>query len=116
MSGAERRAGDRRSGRCRPGEPGLNPRGRPNRSQCGELSAKLRRIHEIQASGFQVAHVIHRHGLDEAAATEMETALMDVYPGLTNLQGGKISGDRVVMHADEINRRVLEQDPVAQCL
>src|SRR6476469_6389962 len=49
---------------------------------------KLRRIHDIRLASFQVAHVIHRHGMDEKTALEVEAALMDAYPGLTNVAGG----------------------------
>ena len=39
--------------------------------------SKLKRIREIIAAGFEVAHVIHRHGLDESTAFEVEAALID---------------------------------------
>ncbi|MEM7626625.1 MAG: hypothetical protein AAF333_13605 [Planctomycetota bacterium] len=65
---------------------------------------KLKRIHEIRAAGFEVAHVIHRHGLDDAAAFEVEAALIDAYPGLTNSVSGAGS-DFGAMHAQEIIHR-----------
>lgn len=46
---------------------------------------KLKRIREIKLAGFEVAHVIHRHGMDEKTAFEVEAALIDAYPGLTNI-------------------------------
>src|SRR5205807_436792 len=49
---------------------------------------KLRRIRDIHLAGFEVQHVIHRHGLDERTAFEVEAALMDAYPGLTNMASG----------------------------
>jgi hypothetical protein len=64
---------------------------------------KLKTIWAIKNAGFEVGHVIHRHGMSEAAATEVEAALIDAYPGLTNKVGG-YDGDRGVMHADEIIR------------
>ena len=64
-----------------------------------ELSDKLKRIREIRVAGFEVAHVIHRHGMDEATAFEVEAALMDAYPGLTNIAGGTGSSDYGAMHA-----------------
>jgi len=70
-----------------------------------EVDNKLRRIHQIQSAGFEVAHVIHRHGLDEKMAFEVEAALIDAYPGLTNAVGGAGSNDFGVMHANEIIRR-----------
>lgn len=32
-----------------------------------ELDNKLKRIREIQLAGFEVAHVIHRHGMDDTS-------------------------------------------------
>src|ERR1700749_3294189 len=49
------------------------------------LDAKLKRIWAIHAAGFKVAHVIHRHGMDDKTAIEVEAALIDAYPGLTNV-------------------------------
>jgi hypothetical protein len=63
---------------------------------------KLKRIHEIRATGFDVAHVIHRHGLDDATASEVEAALIDAYPGLTNAVAGSGSNEFGAMHALEI--------------
>ncbi|KRW58934.1 LEM-3-like GIY-YIG domain-containing protein [Pseudomonas sp. TTU2014-080ASC] len=73
-------------------------------SETDEVSDKLRRIREIRLSGFEVAHVIHRHGMDLATAKEVEAALIDAYPGLTNIMGGEGSGERGAMHANEIIR------------
>ncbi len=70
-----------------------------------ELDNRLKRIREIRIAGFEVAHVIHRHGLEDATAFEVESALMDAYPGLTNIAGGYGATDRGVMHAQEIIRR-----------
>lgn len=66
-------------------------------------SLKLRRIQEIRNSGLQVLHIVHRHGLTAEAANEVEAALIDAYPGLTNIQGGIGSGARGTMHAHQIN-------------
>lgn len=66
---------------------------------------KLKRIHEIHAAGFEVAHVIHRHGLDDKTAIEVEAALIDAYPGLTNAVIGAGSSDQGAMHAQEIVNR-----------
>ena len=63
---------------------------------------KLKRIHESRAAGFDVAHVIHRHGLDDATASEVEAALIDAYPGLTNAVAGSGSNEFGAMHAQEI--------------
>jgi hypothetical protein len=68
-------------------------------------SNKLRRIREIRLAGFDVAHVIHRHGMDSKTAFEVESALMDAYPGLTNIAGGAGGADYGAMHAEEAIRR-----------
>lgn len=71
-------------------------------SETDEVSDKLRRIREIRLAGFDVAHVVHRHGMDTTVAKEVEAALIDAYPGLTNVVGGESSGERGAMHANEI--------------
>ncbi len=70
-----------------------------------DLTDKLQRIRDIRLAGFEVAHVIHRHGMDSETAFEVEAALIDAYPGLTNDAGGTRSNDYGVMHAKEIIQR-----------
>ena len=70
-----------------------------------DLDNKIKRIREIRVAGFKVAHVIPRHGMDEEVAFEVEAALIDAYPGLTNIAGGTGGSDRGAMHAEEIIRR-----------
>lgn len=70
-----------------------------------DLANKVKRIREIHLAGFEVAHVIHRHGMDDQTAYEVEAALIDAYPGLTNLASGAGSSDFGVMHAREIVAR-----------
>jgi hypothetical protein len=77
-------------------------------------SNKLRRIRDIHLAGFEVAHVIHRHGMDDRTAFEVEAALMDAYPGLTNIAGGSGSADFGAMHALEIVRRYAAEPAVFQ--
>lgn len=67
-----------------------------------DLEQKYQRIRDIRRAGFDVAHVIHRHGLDERTAMEVEGALIDAYPGLTNKADGFENSERGVMHAREI--------------
>lgn len=67
-----------------------------------EISHKLQRIREIRVAGFDVAHVIHRHGMDEKTSFEVEAALIDAYPEVTNVAGGRYSDDRGVMHSRQI--------------
>jgi hypothetical protein len=76
------------------------------------LTNKLKRIREIHVAGFEVAHVIHRHGMVADTAFEVEAALMDAYPGLTNQAGGAGSGDFGAMHAREIIRRYAAEPAV----
>lgn len=75
-------------------------------------SNKLRRIRDIHLAGFEVAHVIHRHGMDDRTAFEVEAALMDAYPGLTNEASGTGSADFGAMHAREIMRRYTAEPAV----
>ena len=63
---------------------------------------KLQRIHEIHALGMEVQHIIHRHGMDDSTAKEVEAALIDAYPGLENQMTGEGSNDRGVRHVQEI--------------
>lgn len=65
-------------------------------------SVKLSRIHEIINAGLSVVHVIHRHGIPKEAIFEVEAALIDAFPGLSNIAGGHGSGDRGPMHARQI--------------
>lgn len=83
-------------------------------NESDEVGNKLRRIREIRLSGFDVAHVVHRHGMDRAVAIEVEAALIDAYPGLTNAVGGEDSGERGAMHANEIIREYLAEPAVFQ--
>ena len=77
-----------------------------------DVDNKLKRIREIRLAGFEVAHVIHRHGMDEATAFEVEAALIDAYPGLTNVVGGTGGSDYGAMHAKEIIRRYCAEPAV----
>lgn len=77
-----------------------------------ELDNKMKRIRQIRLAGFDVAHVIHRHGMDEATSFEVESALMDAYPGLTNEAGGVGGNEFGAMHALEIIREYAAQPAV----
>jgi hypothetical protein len=66
------------------------------------VDTKMQRIKEIRSAGLEVGHVIHRHGIkDEKAAFEIEAAVIDAYPGLTNKVGGH-SNDFGAAHVEEI--------------
>ncbi len=42
-----------------------------------DLDNRIKRIREIRLADFEVAHVIHRHGMDGKTALEVEAALID---------------------------------------
>lgn len=65
-----------------------------------EASAKIQQIRDIMASGKDVITIIQRHGLDEGQAFEVEAALIDAFPGLTNIQGGHGSERGVISTED----------------
>ena len=67
-----------------------------------ELNDKLSTIREIHLAGLEVIHVIHRHGMDENTAYEVEAALIDAYPNATNIMSGSHSNNYGPMHAQEI--------------
>jgi hypothetical protein len=106
----------------RNGEPFCVGKGKRNRVfahireqvEEGDPSNKLRRIRDIHLAGFEVVHVIHRHGMDERTAFKVEAALMDGYPGLTNMSSGVGNADFGAMHALEIIRRYAAEPAVFQ--
>ena len=63
---------------------------------------KIQTINEIYRAGLTPLHVVHRHGLEENVAFEVEAALIDAYPGLTNVAGGYRNNERGCKHAEEI--------------
>ena len=75
---------------------------------------KLERIREIRDLGMNVEHVIHRHGMSSAAAREVEGALIDAYPGLTNKVTGSGSKDRGTRHIREIMLEYAAEEFVVQ--
>ena len=69
-----------------------------------EVSAKMQTIHDIRKAGLEVRHVIHRYGMEEKEALEVEAALIDVYSELgelTNEQSGH-DADRGMVDTDEL--------------
>ncbi len=77
-----------------------------------QMTEKLQRIRLIRSRGFEVAHVIHRHGMDEVTAFEVEAALMDAYPGITNLVRGQSSSEYGLMHSKGIIERYAAPEAV----
>jgi hypothetical protein len=68
-----------------------------------EVSVKIQRIREIKKAGLSVIHLIHRHDIPDEAIFEVEAAVIDAFPGLSNVQGGYGSGSKGPMSIDEIN-------------
>lgn len=76
------------------------------------MGPKLERIRAIKSSGLEVLHVIHRHEIPEEAVFEVEAALIDAYPGLTNIQGGHASSSRGPMnHIELLDKYSLPEFP-----
>lgn len=71
---------------------------------------KLDRIRAIKRKGLEVGHVIHRWGLTEKEAYEVEAALIDAYEELTNLQGGRHNDRRGAMRAEDV-AALLDPEP-----
>jgi len=67
-------------------------------------SDKLDKIRLIQSKGLQVKHVIHRHGLTEKEAFEVEASLIDFIglEGLINVVGGHHSDYRGRMSIKDV--------------
>lgn len=76
------------------------------------INEKLKRIREIRRDNFEVAHVIHRHGLEEQIAFEVEASLIDAYPEVTNLMGGRASDERGLMHSQQIIDRFTAKEAI----
>lgn len=76
------------------------------------LGSKLGRIRAIKNAGLEVLHVIHRHEIPDTAIFEVEAALIDAFPGLTNIQGGHASSDRGPMnHVELVDKYSLPEFP-----
>lgn len=66
------------------------------------IDLRLKRILAIQSAGLDVNHVIHRHHLEEETAYQVEAALIDAYPGLTNAVAGHQSSFYGARHLIQI--------------
>ncbi|MBL4613696.1 MAG: hypothetical protein JKY27_02315 [Magnetovibrio sp.] len=67
-----------------------------------EKSAKLDQIRTILNEGMSPQIVIHRHGMTDEQAFEVEGALIDAYLGLTNEVAGHHRVKRGAMTTDEV--------------
>lgn len=79
-----------------------------------KLSDKLDKIRDIHANKLEVRHIVHRHGLTEKEAFEVEASLIDFVglSGLTNQVEGVDSDDRGRMTATEVIAKY--EAPVAE--
>lgn len=77
-------------------------------------SLKIQTLREITRAGLVPLHVIHRHGLEtEDIAYQVEAALIDAFPGLSNAAGGHGNGEFGCRHVDEIIRLYAAEPLVA---
>jgi hypothetical protein len=67
-----------------------------------EIDSKLDRIRDIRNEGLEVLHIIHRHEIPDEAVFEVEAAIIDAYPGLTNQQGGYRSNSKGPMDSRQL--------------
>lgn len=67
-----------------------------------EMSLKEKQIADIIGDGKEVISIIHRRGLTNKEALEVEAALIDAYPGLTNIQRGYCI-DRGAISVDDLH-------------
>ena len=74
-------------------------------SEEDDVSAKIKQIRDIKNAGLEVIHIIQRYGMTEKEAFEVEAALMDCFPGLTNIQNGH-AYDRGVNSSEVIQRNL----------
>lgn len=67
-----------------------------------KTESKLETIQKIRKEGLEVIHIIHRHDMDNYTALEVEAALIDAYPGITNIQNGHRSNKVGVMNSSQV--------------
>ena len=71
---------------------------------------KSQRIKEIKAAGLDVAQLIHRHNIeDQQVAFQIEGAVIDAYPGLTNIVSGHGAGDYGCRNVEQIVSKYTSQ-------
>ena len=74
-----------------------------------DVSNKIQQIRDIRNSGLDVIHVIVRYGMDEKTAFEVESAVIDSTPGLTNIQSGH-SHDRGIINTEVLQSSLSKQE------
>ena len=71
-----------------------------------DVSNKMQQIREIRNANLEVIHVIIRYGIkDEKTAYEVESAIIDSTPGLTNIQSGH-GNERGIINADTLQKNL----------
>ncbi len=60
----------------------------PREKEDDDESLKIRQIHDIISEDKEVIPMIHRWNMNKDEALEVEAALIDCYPGLSNIQSG----------------------------
>lgn len=78
------------------------------------LTLKQSIIHQIHSEGLEVISIIHRHGMDEATAFEVEAALIEAYNGLTNIANGYGSDYGVMSVKQIIDRYAAEEADLSE--
>lgn len=68
-------------------------------------SDKIKLIQDIHNNGLEVIAIIHRHGMDEKIALEVEAALIDEYKYLTNKVLGHGSNEYGPLNVVEANNK-----------
>ena len=84
--------------------------GSEDNSQEDMVSAKMKMIMKIKTTGLEPIHVIRRHGMTEETAIEIEAALIDATPGLTNEMPGHASNEYGSAHMNPIIQRYAAEE------
>ena len=74
-------------------------------TETNQTNFKEERIKSILAEKLEVGHIIHRHKIPKDAVFHVEAAVMDSFPGLTNLQSGYMSNETGPMSIEQIKRK-----------
>lgn len=77
-----------------------------------DKSLKLKTIRAIHNAGLDVVYVIHRHGMENDSAMEVESALIDAYHNLNNEIGGVGASEFGVMNVKEIINKYSYEEAV----
>jgi hypothetical protein len=81
----------------------------PNLDGEDDEDLKISLIREVKLAGLEPILIIHRHGLEENESFEVEAALIDAFPEVLNIQGGKGSNDFGPMNTHQIIQKYSAQ-------